>query len=285
MPLVHAISDPRDPRLAPYANLKDAELRRREFAGEHGVFIAESELVVRALLASPYDVHSVLATRAMAERLAGAIGERERVRSSVTVIVAPEGVLQSVIGFGFHRGVLAAGVRGEQPPLDMLLGCTSLTILEGIGNHDNVGGIFRNVSALGGERPGVILGPGCCDPLYRKAIRVSAGHVLHVPWRVEEDLPALAGRLRGAGWVVLAMTPAGARSLDELGPVAKPAVLLGAEGPGLTPEAIGAADVSVRIPMRAGVDSLNVGVAGALALARLAGGAGNGANPPPARAS
>lgn len=262
-----------DPRAAIYANLKDAQLRSREFLGEHPLFIAESDLVVRSLLASRYPVHSILCTPEALETLAPALPTSP----AFPVFTVSRDLMHAIVGFPFHRGVLAAGHRLPEPPLaEILASATSLTILEGVNNHDNVGGIFRNVAALGGPHPAVILGPGCCDPLYRKAIRVSIGHVLHVPFTKIADADWLAAldQMRDAGFTLAALTPAGATDIHRIQPPAKPALLLGAEGPGLTDAAMARATLRVRIPMRPDMDSLNVMVAGAVAMSHLC--------PPPA---
>lgn len=272
-----------DPRAGIYANLKDAQLRSREFLGEHPLFIAESELVVRSLLSSRYPVHSILCTAQALETLASALPAEP----TFPVFTVSRELMHEIVGFPFHRGVLAAGHRLAEPALASVLAtATSLTILEGVNNHDNVGGIFRNVAALGGERPAIVLGPGCCDPLYRKAIRVSIGHVLHVPFAKVGEAEWLASldAIAAAGFTIAALTPAGATDLQAIRPPAKPALLLGAEGPGLTAAAMERVGLRVRIPMRPDMDSLNVMVAGAVAMSHLcvpgdggtSGGAGGG---------
>jgi tRNA G18 (ribose-2'-O)-methylase SpoU len=279
---------PGDALLAPYRGLKDEAVRERELAGLHDVFIAESELTVRQLLASPCGVQSVLTTRAQAPRLMDALAERARrvPSEAIALLFASEHELHEIVGFAFHRGVLAAGRRPEPPTFEQLAACDTLTIVEGVNNYDNIGAIFRNVACLAGRdasRAGVLLGPGCCDPLYRKAIRVSIGHVLTTPFVRADQLagfdrrdtppsqvwPGVLHRLRAAGWRVLALTPGGDTPLEALregqGTQEKTAVLVGAEGPGLTPAAIEASTARVAIPMRAGVDSLNVATALAVA--------------------
>lgn len=269
-PIVEHLENLADPRLAVYANLKDAQLRRAESAGERGVFIAEGPLTVEQLLKSRFPVVSLLCTPEGLERVRPLLSQRDE---PAAVYVVPQAAIESITGFGFHRGVLACGRRLEQPPLETLLEtATSLTILEGITNHDNVGGMFRCVGALGGDRPAVLLSPNCCDPFYRKSLRMSVGQVLHVPFAKLEDWPGALAQVRDAGWTILAFTPApDAPTLETiaLNAIARPAVLLGAEGPGLTPPALALAHHQVRIPMRPGVDSLNVFVAGAIALSRL----------------
>ncbi len=273
-----------DPRLAPYANLKDAALRRTEWDGSHNLFICESELVVRALLASKYEIASILCTPAAHEHLADAIkaarsGGPNAPAKRFDTLVANESLLHTVTGFNFHRGVLAAGLRGSQPSLALALKtATSILMLEGISNHDNIGALFRNAAGLGGERPLIVVGPQCCDPLYRKAIRVSIGHVLHVDWiKVEswqqrEMQNDVLAAVRAAGFRIVALSPrADAVALQDAAAKndARPALLLGAEGPGLAEDTMNSADVMVRIPMRAGVDSLNVATSAAVALSWL----------------
>jgi tRNA G18 (ribose-2'-O)-methylase SpoU len=258
-----------DPRVRDFAGLKDAELRRQEFVGARSRFIAESELTVRRLLASRCGVRAVALAPEVLQGLAGAIAERYA-RGAFDVFVVEQSLMERVAGFNFHRGVLACGERPADADLAAILrDSTSLTILEGLSNHDNIGSVFRNVAALGGERPGVLLGPGCCDPFYRKALRVSIGHVLDVPFATLHGWPGALDRVKDAGWTVLALTPGGDMDVRALACGGRYALMLGAEGPGLTHGALAKADVRVRVPMRAGVDSLNVAVCGAVAMALL----------------
>lgn len=264
------ITNPDDPRVADFANLKDAELRRQEFLGARGTFIAESELTVRQLLASRCRVRAVAIAPEMLEKVGPAIGARHVAEEFPVYLVASE-LMERIAGFNFHRGVLASGVRPPDADVDEVLRTsTSLTILEGLSNHDNIGSVFRNIAALGGARPGVLLGPGCCDPFYRKSLRVSIGHVLDVPFATLPHWPNDLDRVTAAGWTVLALTPdvSAADIRTFAGRRGRFALLLGAEGPGLTDHAMRKA-VRVRIPMRVGVDSLNVAVAGAVAMAML----------------
>ncbi len=177
-------------------------------------------------------------------------------------------VMAQVIGFHLNRGLLGAARR--PPPLevaDVLDGARTVAVLEGVNDHENLGAIFRNAAGLGVDA--VIFGPGCADPLYRRAVRVSMGHVLHVPFAQTETWPAELNNLRDNGFRVLALTPepaatsladAMARLRDE-----RVAILVGAEGPGLSARAMRASDVKVRIPMSRNTDSLNVATAAALA--------------------
>lgn len=276
MPLI-TLESADDPRLAAYANIRDAELAQRtdplDPDGHRGLFIAEGELVVRRLIASAYPTLSLLTTptrlATIGDALAGLPG-------SVPVYVVPQQVMNTVVGFNMHRGLLALGGRPEPTPLERLLSLSGpLLILEDLVNHDNLGGIYRNAAALGGPGIGVLLSPRCADPLYRKSLRVSMGHVLGVPTARLTDWPGDLLRLKDAGWTLLATTPdTSAADLADLHPLPKKvALLLGSEGPGLTPGALATADVRVRIAMNPagpGVDSLNVAVSAGICLHRLA---------------
>lgn len=262
-----AITDPDDPRLADYLNVRDRDLVRRE------TFMAEGRLVVAQLLsrASRYRARSVLVTPVALEAMRDDI---ERGVGDAPVYIADQGVMDAIVGFPIHRGCLAAGEVGEAVTPEALVSEVGersrvLLVLEDIANHDNVGAIFRNAAAFGAG--GVLLNERCCSPLYRKAVRVSMGASLRVAWATTGRLVDELDRLAGAGWAVVALTPdAGATDLAAF--AASPAgcgrvaLVLGAEGPGLSEEALGAATHRVRIPIGAGTDSLNVATAGAIAL-------------------
>jgi tRNA G18 (ribose-2'-O)-methylase SpoU len=267
-PKVISIEDAGDARVDEYRDLTDAGSARR-----HGLFIAEGrEIVARLLASSRFRTRSVLLTgaalAALADRLAGA-------DPSVPIYVAPPAVVQAIAGFRFHLGCVALGERGAAGAPGALIappGPRLLVALERLTNPDNVGGIFRSAWALGAD--GVLLSRGCADPLYRKAIRVSTGGALVVPFAVPADWPAALAALRAAGYALLALTP-DARALDiaELG-AARPlpgrvALVVGAEDRGLAPETRAKADIEVRIAMAAGADSLNAATAAAIALHRL----------------
>jgi tRNA G18 (ribose-2'-O)-methylase SpoU len=262
------IDDPVDPRLADYR-----DLRSPTRAAERGVFIVESRSVVRCLLASRFRVRSILVTAPALESLGDALVARGE--PALVYVAAPD-VVRTVVGFDFHRGCLAAGEREPAPVAATLLappGRRFLVVLEAIANPDNVGGIFRNALALGAD--GVLLAPGCADPLYRKAIRVSAGGTLAVPFVQVAAWPAALADVRAAGFTLIALiTRRDAVDIAAFGatrPVpARAALLLGNEGEGLSAGARAAADVEVTIPMAAGVDSLNVATASGIALDRLA---------------
>lgn len=270
-----------DPRLAPYVNMRDAELAQRtdpHDANRHGslggLFIAEGELVLGRLLDSPYPTESVLLADNRLDKLRPQLA---RLPSATPVFVAPQAVFNEIVGFNMHRGVLALGRRVEPYRLnDLLARQGPLLILEDLVNHDNLGGIFRNAAGLGGPGCAILLSPRCADPLYRKSLRVSMGHVLTVPFGRCRDWPGDLARLAEAGWDLLALTPRhdalDLEAIPEAGP--RRALLLGSEGPGLRDQTLRAAR-PVRIAMPPGpsgevIDSLNVAMAAGIALYRLA---------------
>ncbi len=262
-PVLLPLSDPADPRLDDYRNLTDAALRARDHSG---VFIAEGELVVRRLLTSRFPTRSLLIARSAQHRL-----DTLPVPDDVPVYIAADDLLQTIVGFPFHRGVLACGQRLPEPPLTDLLGSRLLLVLENTANTDNMGALFRNTACLAGEGSAILLSPGCCDPLYRKALRVSIGYALTIPFTTTESWPDALDQVRGAGFELLALTPSpDAPPLDALAPGRRYALLLGAEGPGLSDHALRRATRLARIPMAKGADSLNVATAAAVALSRLA---------------
>lgn len=264
MPVV-PIDDPNDARLADYRNVPDPELLR-----DRHVFVAEGRVVVEHLLApSRFTTRSVLVTPAALERLRHALDRH----ADLPVFVMPAERLTDVVGFNMHRGCLAIGERPDLPSVALWLAGLNrarlVVAVEGIANADNVGGIFRNALAFGAG--GVLLSPTSCDPLYRKATRVSTGATLRLPFTFAADWPGDLQTLEKAGYQVLALTPAaGARDIEvalAMRPSDTPLVLLlGHEGGGLTDEAMLAADDCVRIPMAPGVDSLNVATAAGVAL-------------------
>lgn len=264
-----AIEDPDDPRVAEYRHLTDVALRRA-YEPDAGVFIAEGHLVIAQLLRSHYRVRSFLTTPARLASLRSLLATAPD--RAAPVYVSAAGVMAAVAGFDVHRGLLAAADRSPLPSLDDAAnGAAVVAVLEGINDHENMGAIFRNAAAFAVDA--VVLDPTCCDPLYRRAVRVSMGHALRVPYTVAGDWPAAIDRLRALGFVVWALTPwAGAVSIDAA-PVHQPvAVLVGAEGDGLSTEALACADERVRIPIADGVDSLNVATAMAIALHHVSGG-------------
>lgn len=268
LPHTTPVRDPGDPRLLVYANLKDADLAVR-----HGVFIAEGPLVVRELLRSKYQVRSVLVHE---DKVGILHGEFWHHHARIPVYTAPQPVLDAVTGFHIHRGILACGERGPvAQPRELVDRSRVLLVLADLSNHDNVGGLFRVAAALADPGAGVLLSPGCCDPLYRKALRVSIGHALRVPYARSELSPDLWSELVGSGYTILATGASGPSSAPwEIGPAGRVALVLGAEGPGLdsrTVEAVrSAGGRNVRIPLSEGVDSLNVVVAAGIVISHLA---------------
>lgn len=222
--------------------------------------IAEGVVVVERLLDSPYPARAVFGVRRRIEELSDSLASVD-----VPAYVADAEVMAQVVGFHLNRGVLAVADRAPAvDPATLVPSARRLAVLEGIGDHENLGVLFRNAAALGID--GVLLGSGCPDPLYRRGVRVSMGHVLRVPFARLGCWPHDLKLLRDNGFRVAALSPSAESvplaeaGLDQ-GPVA---VLLGSEGPGLSEQALAAADVTVRIPMAGAVDSLNVATAGAI---------------------
>ncbi len=259
------ISDPDDPRVADYRAIPDPERVRRR-----GLFVAEGRLVVRRLLEQRrVEAQSVLVTRPAFADIEDALTPHP----DLAVYVAEPPVLVTIGGFNFHRGCLGIGRRPEAEPLAQarLEGVRRIVALDGLSQADNVGSVFRNAAAFGVDL--VVIGPRCCNPLYRKALRTSMGTALAIPYVHAVDWRRDLERLRAEGVRVLALTPrTGAVAIaDEAARHAgdRVALLVGAEGTGLSDAAIDASDVCVRIPMAAGVDSLNVATATGIALHRL----------------
>jgi tRNA G18 (ribose-2'-O)-methylase SpoU len=267
--MIVSVADLADPVLADYRNVPDPAL-----LAERGVCVAEGRLVVRGLLTrGRFRVRSLLVTEAARASLDDVLAA---VPAAVPIYVASKTLMSSIVGFNVHRGCLAIGERPGETAVDEVSSAEGkrslVVVLEQVANADNVGGIFRNAAAFGAD--GVILSPGCCDPLYRKAIRVSIGGTLSVPFARCASWPDDLARLQARGFAVLALTPGG-EAVDIDGEPAPwgsrrhLAVLAGAEGSGLTAEALGLADHRVRIPMVPGANSLNVATAVGIALHRL----------------
>jgi tRNA G18 (ribose-2'-O)-methylase SpoU len=256
------ISDAADPRLDDFR-----DLMRADRVPQRGVIIAEGVNVVQRLARSPYRIRSVVGVPAKLEALAPLLATLD-----VQAYEVDKWTLSDVVGFRVTRGVLASADRPPPLAAEALIAAGSrFVVLESINDYENLGAVFRNCAAFGVDA--VLLDPRCADPLYRRSVRVSMGHVFGVGFAVlDRPWPASLGLLREAGVRLLAMTPR--PSATALGLLATPdrwALLLGAEGPGLSDDALAAADEWVRIPMADGVDSLNVATAGAVALARLTG--------------
>ena len=260
MAALEPVDDPADPRVADFVGL-----RERTAEGECSWLVAEGPQVVRQLLASDYRLRSLLVTERGMRALAGEIEGLE-----TPVLVADQSVLDAICGFHFHRGALASADRG--PVRDFLAMATeadSLLLLEGVNDHENLGGLFRNAAAFGADAVG--LDSTCADPLYRRSVRVSMGQVLRIPFGRVADLPSAVAVLREVGFETVALTPAAdAEPIDLVRPGPRQALLVGSEGWGLKPETLAVADRRVRIPIAPTVDSLNVATAAAIALHRLA---------------
>ena len=258
------ITDPADDRIADYRALTDVELRTR-WEPPHGLFIAEGELVLRRAARAGYGIRSVLIDAKRTDQLA------DLPLSGAPMYAATQEVLEAATGFHVHRGVLASFHRSElRSAADVLATARRVAILEDVNNHTNLGAIFRGAAALGMDA--VLLSPSCADPLYRRSVRVSMGEVFAVPYAKLEPWPDALDVVRDAGFHVVAMTPAAdAVPLQDLDHSVRerPAVLLGAEGAGLTVKALARSDVRAAIPMRRGVDSLNVAAAAAVAFWEL----------------
>ncbi len=256
------IGDPTDARLDDFRDLNSVD-RRPDLPTGKGLVIAEGVLVVQRMLASRFRPRAMLGTDRRLRELAADLGATDAPYYRVTAEV-----MADVIGFHLNRGVLAAAPRPGESTVDRVLaGARTVAVLEGVNDHENLGSIFRNAAGLGVDA--VVFGTGCADPLYRRAVRVSMGHALLVPYAWAAAWPADLTLLRDNGFRVLAMTPdPGAPTLsDAMATVGgdRVAILVGAEGAGLTETAMRASDVRVRIPMSRGTDSLNVATASALA--------------------
>lgn len=265
-----------DPRLADFVALNDPAQRRR-VERDGGYFVVEGVLALERLLGLPqWTVRSIALLPRLAERLADAITTRFGAppgSPGAPVVVVDEAELAAVVGFDLHRGALASVERRPlaAPGPETLAGARLMVVAEGVNDHENLGALYRNAAAFGADA--VVLDPTCADPFYRRSVRVSLGHVLAVPTLLAPPFPEGIEDLRRLGVTTVALTPAGGTELRDLtrqrlgpGPVA---VLVGAEGPGLTPAALDAADHRVRITMADGVDSLNVATATAIALHQL----------------
>ena len=256
------ILDPADPRVDDFRDLNSVD-RRPDLPTGKGLVIAEGVLVTQRMLASRFRPHAFLGTERrlleLADDLADTGGPYYR--------ASPE-VMADVVGFHLNRGVLGVARRASELTVSEVIGgARTVAVLEGVNDHENLGSIFRNAAGLGVDA--VIFGTGCADPLYRRAVRVSMGHALLVPFAKAQRWPADLNDLRDNGFRLLAMTPNPAaqtlaEAMDHLAEQ-KVAILVGAEGPGLTETAMRASDSRVRIPMARGTDSLNVATAAALA--------------------
>ncbi|MFT4219548.1 MAG: RNA methyltransferase [Microbacterium sp.] len=251
-----------DARLADYRDLTDVALRRvLEPAG--GLYIAESAKVIARALAAGHQPRSVLVQEKWLAEIDELLGQTD-----ATVYVVSSGIAEELTGFAVHRGALAAMHRPPTPPVaELLANARLVVVLEDLVDHTNVGAAFRSAAAL--DADAVLVTPRCADPLYRRSVRVSMGTVFQTPWTRLPEWPEARGILHDAGFAIAALALAdGAVPLDEFAadPPARVALLLGAEGDGLSRRALDAADTVVTIPMAGGVDSLNVAAASAVAL-------------------
>jgi len=263
--LADNIEDPTDRRVALYRGLRDADLRRTVEA-DHGVFVAEGLRTVSVLLESSWPVISILLTANRAASAGGLISTAEQ--RGASAYVAGADVFDAVAGFHVHRGVLALAERvPSRDPQRLLQEADALVVVEGVNDHENIGSIFRNAAALGADA--VLMDPTCCDPLYRRSLRVSLGNVLRVPFTRLAPWPEGLSKLKEAGFDFIALDPRSPVALHSVAPTRKLAVMVGSEGGGLSEAARTYVDHTVRIPMARGVDSLNVATALAIALDRL----------------
>lgn len=266
---LESIEEFEDPRVAVYRSIKDATVR-----DAHGLFVVESRLCVRRLLAAPrYWIRSILVTSTALEGLRDVLADLD---DRTPVYVASQALLTRVVGYNLHRGCIAVAERGVTTVLGEILAAKPrlLVGLEGVSNPENVGNVFRNAAAFGAEA--VLLSAGCADPLYRKAIRVSMGGTLRTPFARLPVWPPAIAQLREAGFTTIALsTSSRAVDLIELGRsverTARIALLFGAEGEGLEQATLAAAEFIVRIPMSPAVDSLNVATASGIALHHCSG--------------
>jgi tRNA G18 (ribose-2'-O)-methylase SpoU len=254
------ISSADDPRLADYRDLRDVQLRQH-FEAEHGLFLAEGEKVVRRAIEAGFTPRSFLMAPRWLDGLSDVLS-----RSDAPVYVVSEALAEEVTGFHVHRGALASLHRLPLPTVDeVLAGARSVLVLEDIVDHTNVGAIFRSGAALGFDA--VLVAPRCADPLYRRSIKVGMGAVFTLPWTRLPDWYDALPAISAAGFTTVALTLSddAAAIEDAVAGVDRLALVLGSEGHGLSPRWEHAADRRAIIPMAAGIDSLNVAAATAVA--------------------
>ena len=261
---VWKIDDPDDIRLSPYRSIREKDL-----VGRQQRFIAEGKVVLNVLFSSSarFETESLLV---LENRLAGLSEQLSQLPPDVPVYSAPQAVMDAVAGFHVHRGILAIGRRKTQPSLDAMLDAlptkSLVVVLCGISNHDNVGSIFRNAAAF--EADCVLMDETCCDPLYRKAIRVSVGATLKVPYFHGGSIDQIIAVLGDAGFNLLALSPSSSLSIYDATKHDRHALLLGTEGEGLPPRLLNKLQTA-KIPMSTMFDSLNVATASGIALSRF----------------
>lgn len=257
------VTDVDDPRVADYRTLRDTELRKR-YENQLGVFIAEGPLPVRQLLASPYPTRHLLVDERRLPEVADDLAGHD-----VDVHVVARELLYAIATVPLHQGVLGCGDRLPRPSAEeVVAGARRVLVLDAMNDHENMGAIFRTARAFGVDA--VLLGPRSADPLYRRCVRVSMGHVLHVPFAEIGPLPGGYDLLRDAGLTTVALSPdRGLPTVEQVDADRPLALVLGAEGAGLDEQAIGDADVRARVPHDPAVDSLNVSVTAGIALHAL----------------
>lgn len=264
VPALIEIDDIADPRIEAYR-----DIRERDLVGRAGLFVAEGKVVVEKLVNSA--MHHPLSLLIASKRVAALQPLISGLAADVPVYVATQTVIDAIAGFPLHRGILAIGRRSAVPTVDELLAASgtaaTVLVLFGIANHDNMGGIFRNAAAFGADA--VLLDADCCDPLYRKAIRVSVGATLLVPFARMARQEGAVDLLERHAFSPVALSPAGACLITDWCPAPRTAVLLGAEGPGLSANLLRRTQ-SIRIAMSAGFDSLNVATTSGIVLHHVA---------------
>ncbi len=254
------VPDPDDPRLADYRDLRDVQLRKN-LEAEHGLFIAEGEKVVRRAVEAGFGVRSLLMAPRWLDGLADVLA-----RTDAPCYVMPEHLAEAVTGFHVHRGALASLERRPLPSVEeVLAGARTVVVLEDIVDHTNVGAVFRSAAALGIDA--VLLSPRCADPLYRRSVKVAMGAVFSVPYARLDDWYDALPRVAAAGFTTVALTLADdATDVEQaVAGTDRVALVLGSEGPGLSSRWQRTADRRAVIPMQAGIDSLNVAAATAVA--------------------
>ena len=263
MPVI-PIADLSDPRLADYSHLTDVALKKAQ-GTEYGLYLAESALVLERALRAGHRPRSVLALGGTVDEAVALVGD------DVPVFSGPGELLAELTGYILHRGLIASMHRPALPSVESLLAdARRVVVLENIVDPTNVGAIFRSVAAIGADA--VLVTPRCSDPFYRRAIRVSMGTVLQVPWTRVGDWTSTRELLAASGFHIAALALSDdAVSLKDFAATApeRVALVLGTEGEGLTEEAMAAADTIVQIPMAHGIDSLNVAATAAVAMFAL----------------